>query len=471
LGHKHPLANCQQCPFENAPFVPTQNLHPRAKLAVIGEAPGAYEAGRGIPFTGPSGRLLNQVLSHHGYERSEVMVTNVCLCRPTNNDDPPKAAIAACKPRLDAELAHSGVEKILAVGGTAASALIDQKKKISTLRIGPAKPYIENPNIKVVATWHPAYCLRSPDAFPSFVHDTSKLRGNSHGTWTDPRYRVFEDGDNIRQAAARLAEMPGNLVIDIECGVEKDFSFAHPNQYDLLCLGIAYGPGKAVVFGGSGLAQPEVQADVLALLRSKNLIGHNIKFDLAGLYPIFGELKAYADTMLQSYTLDERPGQHGLKKLAIELLGAPDWEAAIKKFIPRGKDYSHIPKPILYKYNAFDVAATWSLWEIFNSRMGVREQQQHEFLIKASNALMGLERAGMTFDMDYSLELQEMFEKELEALEVEISGTTGRNLNPRSPMQITKWFAEQGMILTTTNADMMEVSCFQKSQHAKYCTG
>ena len=457
MGHKHPLANCQQCPFENAPFVPTQNLHPRAKLAVIGEAPGAYEAGRGIPFTGPSGRLLNQVLSHHGYERSEVMVTNVCLCRPTNNDDPPKAAIAACKPRLDAELAHSGVEKILAVGGTAASALIDQKKKISTLRIGPAKPYIENPNIKVVATWHPAYCLRSPDAFPSFVHDTSKLRGNSHGTWTDPRYRVFEDGDNIRQAAARLAEMPGNLVIDIECGVEKDFSFAHPNQYDLLCLGIAYGPGKAVVFGGSGLAQPEVQADVLALLRSKNLIGHNIKFDLAGLYPIFGELKAYADTMLQSYTLDERPGQHGLKKLAIELLGAPDWEAAIKKFIPRGKDYSHIPKPILYKYNAFDVAATWSLWEIFNSRMGVREQQQHEFLIKASNALMGLERAGMTFDMDYSLELQEMFEKELEALEVEISGTTGRNLNPRSPMQITKWFAEQGMILTTTNADMMEV--------------
>lgn len=457
MGHKHPLANCEQCPFKNAPFVPTQNLFPKAKLAVIGEAPGAYEAGRGIPFTGPSGKLLNQVLSHHGYQRSEVMVTNVCLCRPHNNEDPPKAAIAACKPRLDAELAQSGVEKILAVGGTAASALIDPKKKISSLRIGPAKPYIENSEIKVVATWHPAYCLRSPDAFPSMVSDAGKLKGKINENWIDPNYRVFESGSNIRQAIARLGEIEGPLVIDIECGVEKDFSFAHPNQYNLLCLGIAYSRGKAVVFGGSGLSEPAVLSELRDLLNRKRLIGHNIKFDLAGLHPLFGELTAYADTMLQSYTLDERPGQHGLKKLSIELLGAPDWEAEIKKFIPRGKDYSHIPKHILYKYNAFDVVATWNLWELFKESMGKREYKQHEFLIEASNALMGLERAGMNFDLPYSFILQDEYENELEILEIEMSNTTGRNINPRSPMQITKWFADRGMNLSTTNADMMEL--------------
>lgn len=457
MPRKHPLAKCEECPFEKAPFVPTQNLQPRAKLAVIGEAPGAYEAGRGIPFTGPSGRLIDQVLAHHGYQRSEVMVSNICLCRPTDNADPPKAAIAACKPRLDAEIAHSGIEKILAVGGTAASVLIDPKKKISSLRVGPPKPYIENPEINVVASWHPAYCLRSPDAFPSLVSDTGKLRGKSNGTWTNPNYRSFETGSAIRQATERLVEMSGPLVIDIECGVEKDFSFAHPNQYDLLCLGISYGPGKAVVFSGSGLSEPAVLSDVRRLLKSKRLIGHNIKFDLAGLYPLFGELEAYADTMLMSYCLDERPGQHGLKKLGIEILGTPDWEAEIKKFIPRGKDYSHIPRPILYQYNAMDVAATWALWEYFNTRMNDRERKQHEFLIQASNAIMNLERAGIKFDMDYSLELQEIFEKELDQLEVEISNTTGRNLNPRSPMQITKWFADQGINLSTTDADTMEL--------------
>jgi uracil-DNA glycosylase family 4 len=456
LGHKHPLANCGQCPFEKAPFVPTQNPQPRAKLAVIGEAPGAYEAAKGIPFTGPSGRLLDQVLSHHGYERSEVMVTNVCLCRPQNNDDPPKAAIAACKPRLDAELAHSGVDRILAVGGTAASALIDPKKKISSLRVGPPKPYIENPEIKVVASWHPAYCLRSPDNFPSFVSDTGKLKGRIYEKWREPQYRVFETEEAILAAAARLMELDSPLIIDIEAGMDKDFSYAHPEHYNLLCIGIAYAPGKAVVFAGIAIYAERVIEVLKHLFRVKKLIAHNGKFDLNGMFPVFGELELFADTMLMSYCLDERPGQHGLKKLAIELLGAPDWEAAIKQFIPRGKDYGDIPKPILYKYNAFDVGATWDLWELFTSKFGDRERKQHTFLIEASNALMGLERAGISFDDDYSQELNETFEKELYELEVQISGTTGRNLNPRSPMQITKWFADEGFRLETTQADVLE---------------
>jgi uracil-DNA glycosylase family 4 len=456
VHRKHPLAICEKCPFEKAPFVPTQNPQPRAKLAVVGEAPGAYEAGRGIPFTGPSGRLLDQVLSHHGYERSEVMVTNVCLCRPQNNDDPPKAAVAACKPRLDAELAHSGVDKILAVGGTAASVLIDPKKKISALRVGPPKPYIENPEVKVVASWHPAYCLRSPDNFPSFVSDTGKLKGRIYEKWNEPKYRVFTTEDTIIEAANRLMELDGPLIIDIEAGMDKDFSFAHPEHYTLLCVGIAYARGRAVVFAGAALYVARVVEVLKKLFRTKKLIGHNGKFDLNGMFPVFGELELFADTMLMSYCLDERPGLHGLKKLAIELLGAPDWEAAIKQYIPRGKDYGAIPKHILYKYNAFDVGATWDLYELFSSKFGDRERKQHDFLIQASNALMGLERAGITFDEKYSEELHEMFDKELYDLEVQISGTTGRNLNPRSPMQILKWFADEGFRLETTNADTLE---------------
>lgn len=450
------LARCWECPFEKAPFVPTLNLTPRSKLAVVGAAPGPYEATKGIPFTGPSGRLLDQVLSHQGYERQDIMLTNVCLCRPENNDDPPKAAVAACKPRLDAELAQSGVEKILAVGGIAASAMIDPKKKISTLRIGPPKPYIENQEVKVVASWHTAYCLRSPDAFPSFVSDTTKLRGKTYEVWSPPQYRVFDDSDNIREAVRRLSEIPGPIVIDIECGVEKDFSYAHPEQYDLLALGIAYARGKAVVFGERGLKDKKVRHDIRRYLRSKRLIAHNGKFDLAGLFPIFGELELWADTMLKSYTLDERPGQHGLKKLGIELLGTPDWEAEVKKYIPRGKDYSAIPRHILYRYNAIDVGVTWDINDLFDSQMGPRERQQHEFLIQASNAVMHLERAGITFDEPYSKELEILLDDELVLLEDKINEIAGVNINPRSPMQIVKWFASKGFMLETTQADVLE---------------
>jgi len=453
---KAPYAKCWECPFQTAPFVPTQNPQPRAKLAIIGEAPGAYEAVRGIPFTGPSGKLLDQVLQHNGYHRQDVMVTNICLCRPENNDDPPKAAVAACKPRLDAELAHSGVEKILAVGGTAASALINPKKKISSLRIGAPKPYIEDERVSVVATWHPAYCLRAPDAFPSFVSDTAKLRGTTYANWSEPQFVSFDSPDATREAIQRLETVEGPIVIDIECGIEKDNTYVHPDQYGLLCVGICYRPGKAVVFSGRGLTDAKVSPLFARYLRSRPIIAHNAKFDLAGLYPHFGELEAYADTMLMSYCLDERPGQHGLKKLGIELLGTPDWESEIHKYIPRGGNYADIPRSVLYKYNAYDVTVTYDLWRLFSERFTERERFEHDFLIKASNALMFLERAGMSFDEKYSIELQAILEKELFEFEGEIANTTGRALNPRSPLQITRWFAEQGMILPSTNKDLLE---------------
>ena len=453
---KAPHARCWECPFQDAPFVPTYNLNPKSKLAVIGEAPGAYEAARGIPFTGPSGRLLDQVLSHNGHKREDVLLGNTVCCRPENNADPPKAAVVACAPRLAAELAASGVDSILAVGGTAASALIDPKQKISKLRVGKPKSYIGDPNVKVVATWHPAFCLRSPDAFPSFVSDVNKLHGGYSEHWREPEFKSFDLPDNIIEVARRLQNLPGPLVIDIECGVEKDTAYVHPDHYDLLCLGICYGPGRAVVLGGGGLKEPEVSRVVRKLLLSHKLIAHNGKFDLAGLFPIFGELELWADTMLMSYSLDERGGLHGLKKLGIETLGTPDWESEIRKYVPRGGNYADIPRYILYKYNAYDVAVTWDLWSLFSERADARAQRQHAFLIEASNALMNLERAGIAFDVDYSKELQLEFERELFDIETDMTETTDRILNPRSPQQITRWFAEGGINLPTTEADYLE---------------
>jgi len=454
---KHPLANCENCVFKDAPFVPTQNLRPKAKLAVIGEAPGAYEAGRGIPFTGPSGRLLDQVLAHHGYPREDVMVTNVCLCRPTDNADPPKSAIEACSPRLRAELADSGVEKILAVGGTAASTLIDPKKKISTLRIGPPKPYIHNPQVQVVATWHPAYCLRSPDSFPSLVSDTGKLRGQTYAKkWEPAKCHIVDIKESALTGVQRLWSVPGPLVIDIETGIDKDDQFEHADQHDLLCIGISYAVGRVIIFGTQALRDVEVQENLGALLASKKVVGHNIKSDLAGLYPIFGKIEAAGDTMLQSYARDERPGLHALEKLGIEVLGTPAWKQKFKALVPRSGNYADAPRMALYIYNAEDVHVTRTLWDLNNEQMNERERQIHAFLIEAANAIVNLEMAGIAFDSVYSVELQAQLESELEKLEIEISHTTGRNLNPRSPMQIARWFSEKGMMVPNTTADLLE---------------
>lgn len=453
---KAPYAECWHCPFQNDPFVPTFNPKPLSGLAVVGEAPGAYEAARGIPFTGPSGRLLDQVLAHHGFNREDVMLTNTCLCRPEGNADPPKAAIAACKPRLDFELAESGVDKILAVGGTSASNLIDLKKKISYLRIGPPKPYIENPQVQVVATWHPAYSLRSPDSFPSLVSDVGKLRGRTYPIWNEPFYRVFEQVDSALEGIQRLWGVPGPLVIDIETGIDKDDEYEHPDHYELLCIGISYGVGKVVVIGTKALRNKLVIEKLGELFRDKKIVGQNIKSDIAGLDPLFGRIEAAGDTMLQSYTMDERPGLHGLEKMGIEQLGTPPWKTNFKKLVPRGGNYANAPRKALYRYNATDVHVTRTLWDLYNERMNEREHGLHKFLMRAANAIVNLELAGINFDLDYSKELTVPLEEELDQLETKLSGIAKVNINPRSPLQLMRWFNSRGLTPPNTQADTIE---------------
>jgi uracil-DNA glycosylase family 4 len=471
-------ASCSTCPLATAPYVPTKHPQGAAKggrrIAVVGEAPGFYEATYGEPFYGPSGKLLTQVLRHNGVSRNEVMLTNVCLCRPEGNANPPKAAAAACRPRLLRELADAGVDDIIAVGGTAATSLVDDPGTITSLRVGPPRRATRQlrelrpeADIRVISTWHPAYCLRNADAFPAFTNDIAKLKGATVEPWSEPHWRAFEDPDQALQVIGELAALEGPLVVDIEVGFDKDEAFDHPNNYSMLCVGIAYARGRAVVLGERALTDPKVVDGLRVLLRSKRLIAHNGKFDLEGLWPLLGGLELWADTMLASYCLDERPGNHGLKVLAVEKLGAPRYDDEIKKYVPRRGNYADIPRPILYRYNAYDVACTWLLWEMFERDLhdqGLREV--HDFLVRASNQLMYLELNGIAIDREYMRELESQYLERLGLIEEEIGdlvrSSTGHledgpyiGINPRSPMQVKAYLGTQSVHVLSTNEDTL----------------
>jgi len=453
---KHPLANCEDCPYgDKGGFVPTLNPQPRAKLAIIGEAPGAYEAAYGIPFTGPSGDLLNQVLKHHNIERDQVMITNSVLCRPEANADPPKKALAACAPRLHAEIAASGVDTIVAVGKAASNALVEQRGSMKKLRVGNGKEYKEDPSIKVISTWHPAYCLRSPDAFPDFVKDLGKVRHGPTAAWEAPQFRVFNTIDTALQAITILRNQFTQLVIDIESSHDKDSSFIHPSEWPLLCIGIAYAKGKAVVFGDIVINDPEFASAFKDLLSHSVIIAHNGKFDLSGLRALVGRQFLSFDTMLASYTRNERPGYHSLEQLGIELLGTPDWKSEIKKYIPKNGDYAGIPREVLYRYNAYDVAATWDLKEYFEAEFDEDDWKKHDLLCEAASRIVDLDNAGLTFDEEYNKELTTRFEQEIADIEEIINSIAGYPVNPRSPIQVKKYYDSQGYTLPTTEADFL----------------
>src|ERR1051326_3340207 len=456
MDRKHPWAECEKCPFQSrGGYVPTLNAHPSSGIAVIGEAPGAYEAARGIPFTGPSGDLLNQVLEHHKIERSTIMITNSVLCRPEADEDPPKAALAACAPRWHREIAESGINTIVAVGKASSLALLGEKSPMRKLRVGPPKRYHNDATIDVIPTWHPAYCLRSPDSFPDFVFDVGKIKGQVPHDWFETQYVVFDDPVTAVRALEIIAERFSTVVLDIECGAEKDSSFIHPSDWPLLCLGIAFAPGKAVVLGENAINHPDVATVLRKVLSRTKLVAHNGKFDLEGLHNLLGKLSLYFDTMLASYALDERPGRHGLKARSIEDLGAPDYEQEIRRFVPRSGNYADIPRETLYKYNAYDVVCTWGLYELYSRQMSTEDRQKHDFTVRAANTLIDLELAGLTFDLEYNKELDERFTKELAEIETDMSLLIGYDLNPRSPQQVLRYYAEHGLILPTTEADFL----------------
>lgn len=485
---KHPLAKCDQCPLqEGTAFVPTKfpdhlaedGTHPSG-IAVVGEAPGFQEANRGEPFVGPSGKLLDKVLDYHGIDRRDVTLTNAVLCRPPDNATPPKLAVQACSKRLVSDL--QGHDRILALGNTAAQPLLLSVQGITSLRVGPRRP-AKMPGVQaeVVPTIHPAACLRSGDRFPDLVTDVGKLRG-SFATWEPPEYVVLDDEEDALHGIFQLNAMIDNetvdrLYLDIEAGIDKDTSFDHPNRYELLCIGVGYAKRKVAVFGEEALKIPKVVEALKRLFNRTRIAAQNGKFDLGGLYPVFGNIQLWFDTMLAHYVLDERPGGHSLGTMGLEILGTPDWKKEISKYVAGGQSYANIPRPILYKYNAYDVGVGWDLMEKFEvdleEPIAVQDgdyvlprfkklRDIHDFLVEASNELKFPELNGITIDKAYSRELSMEFLAEMAEMEEEFDRIVGQDydkkggINPRSPKQVKEYFEDHGIQTKSTDKDHLE---------------
>lgn len=140
----------------------------RADVMMIGEQPGDQEDRAGQPFVGPAGRVLDEALEEVGIDRSRVYVTNVVkhykwVARGKRriHSKPNAREIRACRPWLDAELADVQPRVVVALGATAAQALLGGTFRVTQQR---GKP-LEGTGLAhyVVATVHPASILRAPD--------------------------------------------------------------------------------------------------------------------------------------------------------------------------------------------------------------------------------------------------------------------------------------------------------------------
>ncbi len=137
---------------------------PDARIVLIGEAPGAEEDRRGLPFVGPSGKLLDRMLASIGLDRGSVLISNTVYWRPPGNRPPTPQETTVCLPFVERLMEIVDPDIVVALGGAAAKSVLARSESVGRLRgrwFSYATPKMPRP-AQATAIYHPAYLLRTP---------------------------------------------------------------------------------------------------------------------------------------------------------------------------------------------------------------------------------------------------------------------------------------------------------------------
>ena len=130
-----------------------------ARVMFIGEAPGRYEDEQGVPFVGRAGAHLSDIITKGmKLRREEVYIANVLKCRPPGNRDPEPGEKSLCTPFLDRQIELLDPLVLITLGLHASRHILGSTASMGRLR-GRVHTLGKR---KVVATYHPAFLLRSP---------------------------------------------------------------------------------------------------------------------------------------------------------------------------------------------------------------------------------------------------------------------------------------------------------------------
>lgn len=156
------VSQCHRCSLYEQATNPVPGIgNPCAELMFIGEGPGADEDLQGEPFVGRAGQLLTKIIQAMGMQRSEVYITNVVKHRPPGNRTPTIYEMGQCRIFMLRQVEIIKPKIICSLGLPATQTLLRSEKNMGALR-GRFYPYPDDPEIKVLPTYHPAYLLRNP---------------------------------------------------------------------------------------------------------------------------------------------------------------------------------------------------------------------------------------------------------------------------------------------------------------------
>jgi len=170
---KTECAGCHRCELGNT----RTNLvfgvgNESADIMFIGEGPGEQEDLQGVPFVGPAGKLLDDMMEIIGLDRNKVYIANIVKCRPPRNRDPLPEEQEACIGWLYRQIELIDPKIIVFLGRIAATAFIKPDFRI-TKEHGQ---WFDVMGRKAMAIYHPAALLRDLSKRPETFVDLKQLQ-------------------------------------------------------------------------------------------------------------------------------------------------------------------------------------------------------------------------------------------------------------------------------------------------------
>lgn len=465
-----------------------------ADIMFIGIAPGRHEATRSRrPFTGPSGQLLDALLKFIGLQRADVYTTNlICWW----NDKPSYDEIQQCWGRLCDEI-RAVKPKIMVVLGTIAWNILSQASGID-VKFGKAHRglfYSELFDCWMLCTYHPAAYLHDAKAakldITDGVRDFRKipLYLSAPRNFGSVSYDVAQGARDAQDYLEHLrsSHSPGDIV---SCDVETKYDGTAMVSIAFACS------GSDCAKAGRGFHIPrDLMSSVDWALLNDTAVRwtfHNGMFDQG---QIKKHLNVYLpireDTMLMSYSLDERSGSdkesdssgtarsvgvHGLKLLAMEYCGA-------ERYADSGVKPEDMTPQQLAEYNSKDAIYTLRLQQYFEPLQradNVREMYE-TMLIRGANTMAEIRDYGIYIDYGALCDLANEWLPEWIRVEEELQedakalGWPADEINTQSWQQLGKLIydicghAEVGKSKRSTKQDVLKVIAEEPTPLGAFC--
>jgi len=431
-----------------------------ARIAIIGEAPGADEVSEGMPFVGHSGRELNKCLSHAGIVRDQCFIGNVCQTRPAGNKltafdwNGPQIQEGLSQLADDLRLFKPNI--VICLGGTALHSFMagrsaDVPKRKSPEGLTFAYPnsisdwrgsfFVSSmdaplPGVKCIGAYHPAACLRNYEWMPLLVFDIKKASRHAHTSEWKPPERVLTIDYSVDSIILQLSLIKVNkplIAMDIEGYVAVAPQPGEKSRpYGMKCLSIATSETASFTIpfatrDGRSIHSVEDETRLWRALASVMADPAIPKVLQNSLYDRF--VLQFSYDMVIKNVSDDTMLKHW--ELYSELEKSLGFQCSLYTLEPFYKEERTSEDHETYwRYCARDSAVTYEINDKLSQWLKGPSRAHYDFNVALLNPMLYMELRGIRYNQALAKERLAQVEEQIYGLQYELDRISGCGLDP-----------------------------------------